>query len=241
MDRGEGKTNLGVPQGFPLLPVIFLIWMAPILEEMERRIRWELGVAIELPSQVNDIHLGIYDWKNQGARIEDTEEAANRGEELIERANKVLREVAEEMGLPLEETKEERLIMKVRRKKRRENESKWGKWLGIILDHQLEFDIHWKGRIEKARKMLGALNGIGNSQWGICPLSWRSAYMGMIRTIASRGDEIGWRGQITWKKEMARLLYAALTKATGEVWGSRMTTVERIAVVESIETHLNAL
>ena len=34
--RGEGKTNLGVPQGSPLSPVIFLIWMAPILEEMEK-------------------------------------------------------------------------------------------------------------------------------------------------------------------------------------------------------------
>ena len=31
VDRGEGKTNLGVLQGFPLSPVIFLIWMAPIL------------------------------------------------------------------------------------------------------------------------------------------------------------------------------------------------------------------
>ena len=34
--RGEGKTNLGVPQGSPLSPVIFLIWMASILEEMEK-------------------------------------------------------------------------------------------------------------------------------------------------------------------------------------------------------------
>ena len=78
--------------------------------------------------------------------------------------------MAEERALPLEETKEERLILKVGRKKGRENERKWIKWLGIILDDQLEFDIHWKARIEKARKMLGALNGIGNSQWGISPL-----------------------------------------------------------------------
>ena len=37
-DRGVQKTNVGVPQGSPLSPVVFLIWMAPILEEMERRI-----------------------------------------------------------------------------------------------------------------------------------------------------------------------------------------------------------
>ena len=71
VDRGEGKTNLGVLQGSPLSPVIFLIWMAPILEEMEMRIKWELGVDIDLPSYVDDIHLGIYDWKKRGTRIEE--------------------------------------------------------------------------------------------------------------------------------------------------------------------------
>ena len=38
------------------------------------------------------------------------------------------------------------------------------KWLGVILDEDLEFDAHWKGRITQARKILGALNGISNSQ-----------------------------------------------------------------------------
>ena len=60
-DRGVGKTNVEVPQGSPLSPVVFLIWMVHILEEMERRIRWEVGVDIELPSYVDDIYLGIYD------------------------------------------------------------------------------------------------------------------------------------------------------------------------------------
>ena len=36
----------------------------------------------------------------------------------------------------------------------------------------LSFDRHWKSRVEKARKMLGALAGMGGSQWGISPSSW---------------------------------------------------------------------
>ena len=63
----------------------------------------------------------------------------------------------------------------------------------------------------------------------------------MIRTIATWGAEIGWRGQIAWKKEMARRQYASLSKAKGVVLGSRMTTVERIAGVEPVEIHLDAL
>lgn len=34
--RGNSRTNVGAPQGSPLSPVIFLIYMAPILEDMER-------------------------------------------------------------------------------------------------------------------------------------------------------------------------------------------------------------
>ena len=40
---------------------------------------------------------------------------------------------------------------------------------------------------------------------------------------------------------MARLKYASLRKATGAVLGSRMTTVDRIAGVEPVEIHLDAL
>ena len=87
VDRGEGKTNLGVLQGSPLSAVIFLIWMAPIHKEMKKRIKWELGVDIDLPSYVDDIPLGIYDWKNRGTRIEEMEEEDNGAEQLIDTAN----------------------------------------------------------------------------------------------------------------------------------------------------------
>ena len=80
---------------------------------MEKRIKWELRVDINLPSYVDDIHLGIYDWKNRGKRVEEMGEDNNAAEELIERANRVLKEVVEERGLPLEESKEEKVILKV--------------------------------------------------------------------------------------------------------------------------------
>ena len=52
--RGTGKTNVGAAQGSPLSPVVF---MAPILEAMENRMRTNTGleVEVELPSYVDDI------------------------------------------------------------------------------------------------------------------------------------------------------------------------------------------
>ena len=142
-DRGVGKTNVGVPQGSPLAPVIFLIWMAPILEEMERRIRWEVGVDIELPSYVDDILLGIYDHGRRGAGIRDLDGKGEAIGELLARADQVLKEVALEKGLPLEDSKEEKLILRKggRKKRKRNKEIERVKWLGVILDEGVEFDI----------------------------------------------------------------------------------------------------
>ena len=60
---------------------------------------------------------------------------------------------------------------------------KYIKWLGVIFDDSLDFDIYWKSRLMKARKALGALNGVGGAQWGMCLGGWKRAYEGMIRTI----------------------------------------------------------
>lgn len=59
-------------------------------------------------------------------------------------ADQVLKEVAPERGLPLENRKAEKLVFRTGgRKKRRKNmEIQRVKWLGVILNKDLEFDIH---------------------------------------------------------------------------------------------------
>ena len=64
--RGQGVTNIGVLQGSPLSPVIFLIYMAPILHDMEQqlaaRLEWrEKRLDLELPSYVDNIMASLID------------------------------------------------------------------------------------------------------------------------------------------------------------------------------------
>ena len=59
------------------------------------------------------------------------------------------------------------------------------KWLGVILDEDLDFGPYWEARIAKARNLLGGLDGVGSSRWGMSPFSWRQAYTGMIHSVAS--------------------------------------------------------
>ena len=53
--------------------------------------------------------------------------------------------------MPLETEKEEVLHLRKNRKKRNADR-KYVKWLGVIFDDSLDFDIHWKSRIAKARR-----------------------------------------------------------------------------------------
>lgn len=49
------------------------------------------------------------------------------------------------------------------------------KSLGVILDDKLDFSQYWEYRIQKARSLVGAWDGVGSSKWGMSPLSCRKA------------------------------------------------------------------
>ena len=63
--RGRVRTNIGAPQGLPVSPVLFLVWMAPIIIKMETALteRFQAKRAeIEILSYVDDLQSGIYIW-----------------------------------------------------------------------------------------------------------------------------------------------------------------------------------
>ena len=208
---------------------------------MKRRIKEEVpGVSVEFPSYVDDLHCGLYDGGRM-ARELGAIDRRKRMEELLDRVSAVLKEVAAERGLPLAEHKEERLVLRNRNGRRgRRGIAEKVKWLGVILDEDLDFGPHWEYRIGKARSLLGALDGVGSSKWGMSPLSWRRAYTGMVRSVASWGIEVGWRGQREWRVMMEKLQYATLRKCTGAVVGARKEFVRKIAAVEGVETFARA-
>ena len=77
------------------------------------------------------------------------------------------------------------MLRRTRRWRKREEEH--ARWLGVICDKSLSFDKHCRARVEKARKMLGVLSGMGGSQWVISPSCWRQLYTGMIRSNCDVG------------------------------------------------------
>ena len=76
-----------------------------------------LKIDIELPSYVDDIHLGSYDWGNRGTGLEEEEDGESE-DELINRVNVIVKEVVREWNLPLEALKEKRLILRCKAAKK---------------------------------------------------------------------------------------------------------------------------
>ena len=126
-------------------------------ERMEERVREGTGLDVEMPSFVDDMCTDIIDW-----------EGDNNMQRVEVEVKRIVREVAEECRLPLEFDKEETLHLRKSRKQKNADR-KYVKWLGVIFDDSLDFDIHWKSRLAKARKALGALSGVGGLAMGDVP------------------------------------------------------------------------
>ena len=86
-----------------------MVFMAPILEEMERRVREEVGrVDVQFPSYVDDLHCGLYDRRVAG----EEEAKRERMQGLVARVQRVVAEVAAEQRLPLAADKEESMVLR---------------------------------------------------------------------------------------------------------------------------------
>lgn len=123
---------------------------------------------------MEDLHCGLDDM----SRETKTQEAMLKKycmEDLVQRASVGVKEVAAEFDLPLAADKEDSIILRERREKGRRGFGEKVKWLGVIFDKSLTFELHWKMRIEKVRALIGALREVGGSRWGMSPDSWQVA------------------------------------------------------------------
>ena len=96
--------------------------MAPVLEEMERRVKKEVGrVKVCFPSYVDDLHCGQNDSRRAGDGIDQWE----RIQDLVVRPRWVVTEVAGEHGLPLAAEREEWMVL-------RGGEGRKKRWNGLV-------------------------------------------------------------------------------------------------------------
>lgn len=91
---------------------MFVVWMALILREMERRLVEEVPrVGVKFPSYVTDLYCG-HNVGRRGVGGLDAIGRKERMEDLLAKVSRTIKEVAGERGLPLAEDNEESLILR---------------------------------------------------------------------------------------------------------------------------------
>ena len=92
---------------------------------------------------------------------------------MVARVYRVVTKVAAERELPLAADKEPSIVLRGgsgRKNNRRNGIAKKVRWLVVMLDDRRDFKEYWRHRIGKARSLVKALRGVGNSRWGISPV-----------------------------------------------------------------------
>ena len=131
MDRGVIRVERGVPQGSPLLPVVFLLYVARMVREIEGSLQRDLGTRINVVSYVDDIAV-------IAPRTAGNPEAVRL---LIE--NTVAERAKEnEVEMALEKT--EWLLLSTGGGKKNV------RWLGVDINRGADPACHWKVWLSKA-------------------------------------------------------------------------------------------
>jgi len=86
--------------------------MTPIITKMEEALksRWPT-CDLELPSYVDDLHLGVSIWERIMAR-------GIKMDEVLDEVDTIVNRIAAENHLPLEDSKHERLVLQKKRRKK---------------------------------------------------------------------------------------------------------------------------
>ena len=130
MDRGVIRVEKGVPQGSPLSPVVFLLYVARMMKEIEDSLQRDLGTRIDVVSYVDDIAM-------IAPRTAGNPEAVRL---LIENT---VAERARENKVEMTLEKTEWLLSTGGGKKN-------VRWLGVDINRSADPACHWTVRLSKA-------------------------------------------------------------------------------------------
>jgi ribonuclease HI len=201
--EGFSKIDTGIPQGSPISPILFLIYIRDLFPRL----------ATKVLSYIDDIALLV------------SSTSLKKNIRILEREVSKLYELGAENAIQFDLAKTELIhFTKVKEAKTASlklpnNESVQPKelvrWLGIWFDPNLSFKEHVNIRASQARSVYQQMTRLANTERGLSPYALRQLYRACITSIADYGSVIWWRGQKQLEKPLIAIQNLALRKILG--------------------------
>ena len=205
------RIDTGIPQGSPVSPILFLIYLSPLFEIMDSQ-----HPDVTCPSYIDDICLMVegdspemnaatlegavatcFNWGRQNAVAFDDPKS-----ELMHfyTARKEIKNPYVNVVLPNGTLIEPSDVQR---------------WLGFWLDRKLTWKFHIQTRTTSAMRVFMALSRLGNTEKGLTQAALRQLYQSCITTVADFGAEVWWNQQKTQSLPFQRLQNQAMRKIAG--------------------------
>lgn len=217
----------GIPQGSPISPILFLIYIRPLFESTT-------GFSI---SYMDDISISVSSTslrKNIRLLEREVDSLFTQGTPCaiqFDAAKTELIHFTTGLEAPLATlTLPDQTVV---------TPKKVVKWLGIYFDSALSFKEHVAIRASQARSAFYRMCRLANSERGLSPYAMRQLYIACVTSIVDYGCQVYWKGQASVVKHMQALQNLALRKILGTFCSSPIIPSEVEAALLPPEIRLN--
>jgi ribonuclease HI len=223
------KIETGIPQGSPISPILFLIYIRDLFPA--------LASSIRVLSYIDDIALTT------------SSTSLKKNVRILEREVAKLRELATENAIEFDLAKTELMHFTMVKEAKTASlrlpdgevvqPKELVRWLGIWFDPNLTFKQHVAIRTSQARSAFQRMARLANLERGLSPFAMRQLYVACITSIADYGSPIWWRGQAQFKKSLQALQNLGLRKILGVFKTAPIIPMEVEAALQPPEVRLN--
>ena len=234
----EAPINSGLPQGSPVSPILFVLYVRLLATAIETAVP---GVK----------SLSFVDDQGLVTAARTVKEACK----ALQRAAKIAVEWGVENGVQFDPDKTELAFFTRMRENRFREEIRGAKvtvrgvaakimpntvrWLGIILDRKLTLRCHYTACLQRATGTEIRLRTLCRAN-GLTPELIRRLQRATIQAQALWGSELWWQGQTTWAQGLQRLINRQARSITGMLPKTPIGALIREAALEPAGVLLDA-